>query len=115
MAFDPLPRFQPVELLKPLFIIFVAKIIVLSEDKNVYRKYFYSFIILFLIVTILINQPDFGQTLLLMLTWITMIFVSGFNMVVLLILSLGFLSIIALLIFFFPEKFGYVFQEFKHL
>ena len=31
--FNLLPRFQPVELLKPLFIIFVAKIVVLSEKK----------------------------------------------------------------------------------
>jgi len=50
---------------------------------------------------------------LLVLTWITMIFVSGFNMVVLSILGLIFLSIIALLIFFFPEKFGYVFLRIK--
>ena len=78
--FDPLPRFQPVELLKPLFIIFVAKIIILNEKKDVYRRYFYSLIILLLIVTILINQPDLGQTLLLVSAWITMIFVSGFNM-----------------------------------
>jgi cell division protein FtsW len=64
-------------------------------------------------VIFLINQPDLGQTLLLVLTWITMIFVSGFNMVVLSILGLIFLSIIALLIFFFPEKFGYVFLRIK--
>jgi cell division protein FtsW len=42
-----------------------------------------------------------------------MIFVSGFNMVVLSILGLIFLSIIALLIFFSPEKFGYVFLRIK--
>ena len=111
--FDPLPRFQPVELLKPLFIIFVAKIIVLNEKKDVYRRYFYSLIILLLIVTILINQPDLGQTLLLTLTWITMIFVSGFNMIILSILVLVFVIIIALLIFFLPEKFGYVFLRIK--
>jgi cell division protein FtsW len=111
--FDPLPRFQPVELLKPLFIIFVAKIIILNEKKDVYRRYFYSLIILLLIVTILINQPDLGQTLLLTLTWITMIFVSGFNMIILSILSLVFVIIIALLIFFLPEKFGYVFLRIK--
>ena len=110
---DPFPRFQPVELLKPLFIIFVAKIIVLNEKKDVYRRYFYSLIILLLIVTILINQPDLGQTLLLTLTWITMIFVSGFNMIILSILSLVFVIIIALLIFFLPEKFGYVFLRIK--
>ena len=111
--FDSLPRFQPVELLKPLFIIFVAKIIILNEKKDVYRRYFYSLIILLLIVTILINQPDLGQTLLLTLTWITMIFVSGFNMIILSILSLVFVIIIALLIFFLPEKFGYMFLRIK--
>ena len=113
VGFDPLPRFQPVELLKPLFIIFVAKIIVLNEKQDVYRRYFYSLIILLLIVTILINQPDLGQTLLLTLTWITMIFVSGFNMIILSVLGLVFVIIIALLIFFLPEKFGYVFLRIK--
>ena len=108
-----LPRFQPVELIKPLFIIFVAKIIVRNEKTNIYRRYLYSFLVLLLIVIFLINQPDLGQTLLLVLTWITMIFVSGFNMVVLSILGLVFLGIIALLIFFFPEKFGYVFLRIK--
>ena len=106
--FDPFPRFMPVELLKPLFIIFIAKIIVLNEKQDVYRRYFYSLIILLLIVTILINQPDLGQTFLLTLTWITMIFISGFNMIILSILGLVFLITIALLIFFLPEKFGYV-------
>jgi len=113
MDFPFLPRFQPVELIKPLFIIFIAKIIVQNEKTNIYRRYLYSFLILLLIVIFLINQPDLGQTLLLVLTWITMIFVSGFNMIVLSILGLAFLSIIALLIFFFPGKFGYVFLRIK--
>ena len=42
-----------------------------------------------------------------------MVFVSGFDMVILLILGLAFLSIITLLIFFFPEKFSYVFLRIK--
>ena len=69
--------------------------------------------VLFLIVIFLVNQPDLGQTLLLISAWVTMIFVSGFNMFVLLILGLIFLSTIILLIFFFPEKFGYVFLRLK--
>ena len=100
LDFPFFPIFQPVELVKPLFIIFVGKIIVLNEKTNIYRRYLYSFLILLLILTFLINQPDLGQTLLLASVWITMIFVSGFNMVVLLILGLIFLSIIVLLIFF---------------
>ena len=113
MDFDPLPRFQPVELVKPLFIIFVAKVIALNEKVNLYRRYLFSFLVLLLIVIVLINQPDLGQTLLLASVWITMIFVSGFNMVILSILGLVFISIIAFLIFFFPEKFGYIFFRIK--
>ena len=112
---DPIffPKFQPVELVKPLFIIFVAQIIVLNEKINIYSRYFYSLLILLLIVVFLINQPDLGQTLLLISTWITMIFVSGFNMFILLILCLTFLSIIAFLVFFSPSKFGYIFLRIK--
>ena len=113
LDFPLLPIFQPVELVKPLFIIFVAKIIVLNEKTNIYRRYLYSFLVLLLIAIFLINQPDLGQTLLLGSTWITMIFVSGFNMVILLILGFAFLSVMSLLIFFFPEKFGYVFLRIK--
>ena len=35
----PLPLFQPIELVKPLFIIFVAKIITLHEEIKIYRRY----------------------------------------------------------------------------
>ena len=113
MDFPLLPRFQPVELVKPLFIIFVAKIIILNEKVNIYKRHLYSFLVLFIIVLFLINQPDLGQTLLLVSTWITMIFVSGFNMVILTILILAFLIILGLLVFFFPEKFGYIFSRIK--
>jgi len=113
MDFPFLPRFQPVELLKPLFIIFIAKIIILNEKSSIYKRYLYSFMVLFIIILFLINQPDLGQTLLLASTWITMIFVSGFNMLFLTILILTFLIIFSFLIFFFPEKFGYVFFRIK--
>ena len=55
-----LPRFQPVELVKPLFIIFTAKVITLNKDTNIYKRHFYSFLVLLLILVFLINQPDLG-------------------------------------------------------
>ena len=113
IEFYPFPRFQPIELVKPLFILFVARIFSLNVATNTYKKYLYSFLILFLISLILINQPDLGQTLLLSGTWITMVFASGFNMFILSILGLIFLSIIILLILFLPEKFGYIFLRIK--
>ncbi len=108
-----IPRFQPIELVKPLFIIFAAKIIILNNKINIYHRYFYSFLILVFIIFLLINQPDLGQTLLLSSTWISMIFVSGFNMFVLFFLTLLFLGIIIFLILIFPEKFGYIFLRIK--
>ena len=103
-----LPRFQPIELVKPLFILLVAKIIILNNNTSFYGRYLISFSILAFIVVLLINQPDLGQTLLLISSWIIMVFVSGFNMIILSVLGLIALSAIMLLVYFFPSKFGYV-------
>jgi cell division protein FtsW len=113
MSLPYLPRFQPIELVKPLFIVLVAKIIISNANTYIYARYFYSFLILFLVVIFLINQPDIGQALLLISTWLTMIFVSGFNMIILTILGFILLIVIGFLIFFFPEKFGYIFLRLK--
>ena len=113
LDFPFFPRFQPIELVKPLFILFVAKIIILNQNKHIYNRYLFSFLILFFVISLLISQPDFGQSLLLILSWITMIFVSGFNMIILIFLGLIFLSILILLIFMFPNKFGYIFLRIK--
>lgn len=108
-----LPRFQPVEFVKPLLIIYIAKIIIINKNINMYYRYLHSFIILSIVITFLINQPDLGQTLLLASTWITMIFVSGFNMIILSVLGLVFFGIFVLLIIFYPEKFGYILLRIK--
>jgi len=113
MSLPFLPRFQPIELVKPLFIVFAAKIIISNTKTYIYIRYLYSFLVLFLIIIFLANQPDLGQVLLLTSTWLTMIFVSGFNMIVLALLVFIFFSIIGFLIFFSPEKFGYIFIRIK--
>jgi len=102
------PRFQPIELVKPLFILFAAKIIISNNDTKIYIRYLFSFIILAIIIILLIKQPDIGQVLLLTSSWIIMLFASGFNMIILIILGLAGLSSIMLLLYFFPTKFGYV-------
>ena len=109
-----LPRFQPVELVKPLFIVFVARIIILEEKTKIYKRYFYSFLVLFAVIIFLINQPDLGQTLLLTLVWLAMIFVSGFNMGILFLIGITIFTIFGFLIFLFPGKFGYIFLRVKN-
>ena len=59
-----LPRFQPIELVKPFTIIFLASIISTEKNFNIYYKYFLSFISIIPIVILLMIQPDIGQTLL---------------------------------------------------
>jgi cell division protein FtsW len=108
-----LPKFQPIELVKPLFILLVAKVIVLNFKTNIYYRYLFSFFLLLPIVLLLINQPDIGQTLLLITTWLTMIFASGFNMYILIFLGFATLGVIISLIYIFPSKFGYVILRLK--
>ena len=59
-----LPRFQPIELLKPYFIVLVS--IMLCLNKNIFYKYLLSGIVLLPVILLLISQPDLGQTLLIL-------------------------------------------------
>ena len=103
-----LPRFQPIELLKPFLIVILASVLSYENKKNLYYKFFLSFLILTPIILLLIIQPDVGQTLLTFLTWLSLIFVSGINLIIFFVffVLLCFLLIVA--IYLFPNKFGYI-------
>ncbi|MDB9979160.1 FtsW/RodA/SpoVE family cell cycle protein [Candidatus Pelagibacter sp.] len=102
-----LPQFQPIELLKPFIIIFVAKILCSEKNYNIYIKYLLTIIAIIPICLLLIMQPDIGQTLLVFLSWVILVFISGINLLFIL-LFIGF-SIIALLyVVFFVPKFIYI-------
>ena len=77
-----LPRFQPIEFLKPFIIIFLATILSSKKKFHIYYKYFLSFIVILPIVLLLLMQPDIGQTLLIFLSWLTLIFISGISLVI---------------------------------
>ena len=70
-------RLQPIEIVKPLFILFTAQILTFKNNINSLLYYFISFAVLLLIILLLINQPDLGQTMLLIAAWATIIFLSG--------------------------------------
>ena len=103
-----LPRFQPVEIIKPLFVLLVAKIIVSRNYNKNYFEYLFSILILSLIVFLLVNQPDIGQTFLIISTWTIMVFASGINIILLILMGFLSITIIGLIIYFFPLKFGYI-------
>ena len=105
--FYSLPRFQPIEIVKPFLIILIS--IILSSEKysNVYFKYLFSFIITLLIALLLAAQPDIGQTLLVFFSWSVLIFISGINIVFLISSSL-ILSIALYYSVRFVPKFEYI-------
>ncbi|MDC0517895.1 FtsW/RodA/SpoVE family cell cycle protein [Candidatus Pelagibacter sp.] len=76
-----LPRFQPIELVKPFLIISISLILSSQKYNNIYLKYLFSFMITSLIALLLAAQPDIGQTLLIFFSWSVLIFVSGINIV----------------------------------
>ena len=102
-----LPQFQPIELLKPFIIIFVATILCSEKNYNIYIKYLLTIIAIIPTGLLLIMQPDIGQTLLVFLSWAILVFVSGINLLfILLFISLSIISL--LYVVFFIPKFIYI-------
>ena len=101
-------RLQPIEILKPLFILTTVKILTLEKFKNSQIKYVLSFTLLSSIIILLIDQPDLGQTILLIGSWTATVFVSGVSLVYIFVFFAIFLIFLSSLLFFLPEKFGYI-------
>ncbi len=104
-------RFQPTEFIKPFFILVVAKIITSQHIKSLNIAHLISFLILSIITLLLILQPDLGQTVLLITTWMSIIFVSGFNVLFITLILIFVTSLFFVLLYLAPEKFSYIFQR----
>ena len=102
-----LPRFQPIELVKPFLIILISLILTNEKYNNVYLKYFFSFLLTLPIALLLAAQPDIGQTLLILFSWSVLIFISGINIIFLITSSLIIFMTLYLSINFIP-KFEYI-------
>ena len=101
-------RFQPIEFVKPFFILVTAKILTMEDIKNKNASYLFSFLLLLSIVILLVNQPDLGQSILIIGTWISIVFISGISIIYIIsFFGISAASLAALLIFL-PEKFGYI-------
>ncbi len=101
-------RLQPIELLKPFFILITAKILTLQKFQNSQIKYFLSFILLSSVIILLVDQPDLGQSILLIGTWMSIIFISGVSIKYILSFLFTFIILVGLILYLMPEKFGYI-------
>ena len=102
-----LPRFQPVELVKPFIIVFLATILSSEKNIHIYYKYFLSFVAIVPASFLLMIQPDIGQTLLIFLSWITLVFISGISLLVFLTFFGISLTTLIYMVFYIP-KFTYI-------
>ena len=102
-----LPRFQPIELVKPFIIIFISTILCSEKNFNIYFKYLFTFIAIVPACLLLIMQPDIGQTLLIFLAWATLVFISGISLpIILIFFSFSLLSLVYMA--FFIPKLAYI-------
>ena len=102
-----LPRFQPIEIVKPFIIIFIATILCSEKEFNIYFKYLLTFIAIIPACLLLMIQPDIGQTFLIFLAWAILVFISGISLpVILTFFSFSLLSLIYMV--FFIAKFAYI-------
>ena len=74
-------RLQPIEILKPFFILMTVKILTSEKFKNSQIKYLLSFILLCCVIILLIDQPDLGQSILLTCSWVAIVFISGVSLI----------------------------------
>ena len=101
-------RLQPIELLKPLFILMTVKILTLEKLQNSRVKYFFSFLLLCSVIILLVDQPDLGQSILLTGSWVFTVFISGVSIFYIIIFFSIFITSLTSLLFLLPEKFGYI-------
>jgi len=101
-------RLQPIELLKPFFILVTVKILTLEKSQNSQIKYLFSFLLLSSVIILLIEQPDLGQSILLIGSWVATVFISGVSLFYIAGFFSIFLIFITSLLFLMPEKFGYI-------
>jgi cell division protein FtsW len=107
LDFILLPRFQPVELLKPFFVVIVSLILCSRYHFNLSVKYLISLLVALSVSLLLVIQPDIGQTLLISSCWAILVFVSGINIYFFLIFALFSVLTFLYLVVFVP-KFTYI-------
>ena len=101
-------NFQPIELTKPFFLLFVSQIVSSNRIKNLNFSHFISFLLLSTIILLLVEQPDLGQSVLIFCTWLSLIFISGMNIYFITALFVSVILIFFSLVTLSPEKFDYI-------
>lgn len=88
--------FQPIEILKPTFMMINAKFIY-------YKEYIKSICYLLSIIIICILQPDFGSAFILIISYFAQMIIHSFSLMIILLLLMSIISILAIGYYFLPH------------
>ncbi len=72
---------QPSEFLKPAFVVLVAWLFSESAKRPDMPANTFSLLLLLMVIALLVLQPDFGQTMLVVLVWSALFFLAGMRVV----------------------------------
>ncbi len=95
-------QFQPSEFLKPLFIVSVAWLLSLKQQDNSLPVVPLSGIVTGIVALLLMQQPNFGETIIFVSAWVLLLTLSGASLRVLGFLAVAALAGIVLAYFFYP-------------
>ena len=79
-----------------------VRILTFKKFENSQIKYILSFMLLSSVIILLIDQPDLGQSILLIISWIATVFKSGVSMLFILVFFSIFLIFFGSLLYFLP-------------
>ena len=102
---------QPVELLKPSLIIYLSSIF--SSDIKFAYKFLISGLISFVCMFILLLQPDYTQSLIILVIWFTLVFMSGVNLGILFSIFILLVGLMTSVLIIFKQKFSYIILRFE--
>lgn len=96
-------RIQPSEFLKPVFIVLTAWMFELQRKYKNFPGFFASIGFLALTCLLLLKQPDYGMTVIVVLVWLAQVFLSGIPMKTVYILGGGAVVLFVLAYFALPH------------
>jgi cell division protein FtsW len=92
---------QPSEFLKPVFVVAVAWLLSLRAHDRTLPVVPLTGMLTALVLVLLMNQPDFGQTIVFALVWLTLVMLAGLSMRIMAALgALGATGIVAAYLFY---------------
>jgi cell division protein FtsW len=95
-------QFQPSEFLKPLFVVSIAWVLSLRDQDESLPVVPLTGALTGLVAVLLMQQPNFGETIIFGAAWVLLLTLAGVPMRFLVILGVGALGAIVLAYFFYP-------------